>query len=57
MADKEGTSAKEIFNIDKSDFSRWYSEILKTADLVDLRYNVKGFIVYRPWLMRMAKEL
>ncbi len=57
MAAKEVTSAKEIFNIDKSDFSRWYSEILKTADLVDLRYNVKGFVVYRPWLMRMAKEL
>ncbi len=50
-------SSKDIFNIDKSDFSKWYSEILKTADLVDLRYNVKGFIVYRPWLMRMAKLL
>jgi prolyl-tRNA synthetase len=57
LAGNEGGSGKEIFNIDKSDFSRWYSEILKTADLVDLRYSVKGFIVYRPWLMRMAKAL
>ena len=57
MGESEDASAKEIFNIEKSDFSRWYSEILKTADLVDLRYNVKGFVVYRPWLMRMAKEL
>ncbi len=43
--------------MDKSDFSNWYNEIIKTADLVDLRYNVKGFVIYRPWLMRMAKEL
>lgn len=57
MAPRENTTAKEIFNIDKSDFSKWYSEIMKTADLVDLRYDVKGFVVYRPWLMRMAKEL
>ncbi len=57
MAAKGSASVKEIFNIDKADFSRWYSEILKTADLVDLRYDVKGFVVYRPWLMRMAKEL
>ena len=57
MADEGTTSSKEIFNIDKNDFSTWYSEILKTADLVDLRYDVKGFVVYRPWLMRMAKEL
>lgn len=46
-----------VFNIDKSNFSGWFSEILKTADLVDLRYDVKGFVVYKPWLMRMAKEL
>ncbi len=50
-------SSRNIFNIDKKSFSKWYSEILKTADLVDLRYDVKGFIVYRPWLMRMVKLL
>jgi len=57
LAGTETTSRKDIFNVDKSDFSNWYSEIMKTADLVDLRYNVKGFVIYRPWLMRMAKEL
>jgi len=57
LADEGTTSSKEIFNIEKEDFSTWYSEILKTADLVDLRYDVKGFVVYRPWLMRMAKVL
>jgi len=57
LASNEKTSSKEIFNIDKSDFSRWYSEIMKTADMIDLRYDVKGFVVYKPWLTRMAKEL
>lgn len=49
---------EEIFNIDKEkDFADWYNTIMKVADLVDMRYNVKGFIVHRPWLMRMVKIL
>ncbi len=41
---------KTTFNISKSDnFSEWYSEILARAEITDLRYGVKGFIVVRPW--------
>lgn len=41
---------KETFNIDKNNnFSEWYSEIINTAEIADLRYNVKGFVVIRPW--------
>ena len=41
---------KITFNIDKEkDFSNWYSEILDKAEVTDLRYNVKGFVVIRPW--------
>jgi len=41
---------KETFNIDKeNNFSEWYSEILNRAEISDLRYNVKGFVVIRPW--------
>ncbi|MBS7287243.1 MAG: proline--tRNA ligase [Candidatus Freyarchaeota archaeon] len=29
-------------------FNKWYNEILQRAELVDLRYGVKGFVVYRP---------
>ncbi|MBS7247646.1 MAG: proline--tRNA ligase [Candidatus Jordarchaeales archaeon] len=29
-------------------FNEWYNEILQKAELIDLRYGVKGFIVYRP---------
>jgi prolyl-tRNA synthetase len=31
------------------DFSTWFTEINKRAELADLRYGVKGFVVYREW--------
>ena len=33
----------------KSRFSEWFSEVIAKAELADIRYNVKGFIVFRPW--------
>ncbi len=39
------------------DFSEWYSEILYKADLADIRYNVKGFVVYRPWATLTIKKM
>lgn len=47
----------EIFNIPKADFSEWYNNILKVSDLIDQRYNVKGFIVHKPWAMRIIKQI
>ncbi|MBU3912673.1 MAG: proline--tRNA ligase [Nanoarchaeota archaeon] len=43
--------AKKItFNVSKENsFSEWYSEIVEKAEITDLRYNVKGFVVIRPW--------
>lgn len=38
-------------------FSEWYLEILKNAELVDDRYNVKGFYIMRPWLMEIVDKL
>src|SRR3989344_1238951 len=41
--------ASESFNVDKEkNFSEWYTEVLKAAELVDIRYNIKGFSVHRP---------
>ena len=59
---KHKEPSKETFNIDKDKrFSDWYSEILKTAEILDLRYPVKGFPVYRPYgfgiMKRMFQEL
>ncbi|ABL78218.1 proline--tRNA ligase [Thermofilum pendens] len=39
------------------DFSEWYSQVLSKAGLVDLRYNVQGFVVHKPWLMRIIKAI
>jgi prolyl-tRNA synthetase len=41
---------KVTFFIDKqASFSEWYSEIVQRAELADIRYNVKGFLVFQPW--------
>ena len=42
--DKKGITAEKDEN-----FSEWYSQIVKKAELGDLRYNVKGFLVFQPW--------
>ncbi len=39
----EGITAK------KEDFSKWYSQIIEKAEIVDTRLEIKGFIVIRPW--------
>ncbi|MEJ2251037.1 MAG: hypothetical protein P8Y97_15465 [Candidatus Lokiarchaeota archaeon] len=41
----------------EDNFSEWYSEILYKADLADIRYNVKGFVVYRPWATISIKRM
>lgn len=41
----------------KSDFSEWYTEITKEAGLCDLRYNVKGFVVFMPWSVSSMKKM
>lgn len=41
----------------KSDFSEWYTEITKEAKLCDLRYNVKGFVVFMPWSVASMKKM
>jgi prolyl-tRNA synthetase len=43
-------SKKTTFDISKqNNFSEWFTEILKEAEITDLRYGVKGFVVIRPW--------
>jgi prolyl-tRNA synthetase len=41
---QEGLSVKKEEN-----FSEWYSQIVEKAEITDLRYNVKGFVIIRPW--------
>ena len=49
---------KTIFNINKEkDFSNWYSEILQKAEICDVRYWVKGFVVIQPWGARIMEKI
>ncbi len=42
--------SEEGLTIKKSEnFSEWFSQIVEKAELVDLRLDVKGFIIIRPW--------
>jgi len=44
------SKSKTTFKISKeNNFSEWYTEILNAAEVTDIRYGVKGFIVIRPW--------
>lgn len=43
-------------DIDKNkNFSEWFNTIIQDAALADLRYNVKGFVVFRPWSVKSMK--
>lgn len=44
--------------IDKEkNFSEWYNTITKEAQLCDLRYHVKGFVVFMPWSVMSFKRM
>jgi len=39
------------------DFSKWYTQVVQKADLADIRYNVKGFVVFQPWSVQMMNKI
>jgi prolyl-tRNA synthetase len=39
------------------DFSQWYTDIVQKAELADLRYNVKGFLVFQPWSVLSMEKM
>lgn len=41
----------------KDDFSEWYNTITKEAQLCDLRYGVKGFVVFMPWAVMTMNRM
>ncbi len=49
---------KVTFNIDKEkNFSEWFTEIVQKAELADLRYNIKGFLVFQPWSVLAMEKM
>lgn len=48
--DEQAAEELLTFHFSKNDdFSTWFTEINKRAELADLRYGIKGFVVYREW--------
>jgi prolyl-tRNA synthetase len=41
----------------KSSFSEWFSEVIAKTELSDIRYNVKGFVVFREWAVLCMEEM
>ncbi|MDP8023077.1 MAG: proline--tRNA ligase [Nitrososphaeria archaeon] len=41
----------------KKDFSQWYDYVIYNADLIDIRYGVKGTVVYKPEAMDIIDSL
>ena len=54
MAEKE-----EIIGMTtpKSNFSEWFSEVIAKAELADMRHNLKGFLVHRPWSVMTMENM
>ncbi|MBI1978497.1 MAG: proline--tRNA ligase [Candidatus Aenigmarchaeota archaeon] len=52
MAEQEGLTVKK-----SNDFSEWYTQIVQKAELADIRYNVKGFVVFRPWAVKTMNNM
>jgi len=40
--------SKEGLSVKKENFSEWFSQVLEKAELIDLRLDIKGFMVFRP---------
>ena len=40
-------------------FSEWFTQVCSEsgAQLADVRYGVQGFVVHRPWAMRIARKI
>ncbi|MBC7085598.1 MAG: proline--tRNA ligase [Methanomethylovorans sp.] len=53
MKEKE----KEATLPDKKDFSEWYNELLQVAEIMDVRYPVKGLYVWYPFGFAIRKNV
>jgi prolyl-tRNA synthetase len=50
MAKKKKEAPLTGITVSKEEnFSGWYTELINKAELADIRYNIKGFVVYREW--------
>jgi len=57
MSDDNKEFIEESLPDKGKNLSEWYSEILQSAEIADIRYGVKGFIVYMPYGMEIMKRI
>lgn len=55
--EKVKKNSKEFSFKKNENFSEWYSDIVQKAELADLRYNVKGFLVFQPWSVLAMEKM
>jgi len=49
---EEGITAKKDEN-----FSEWFTQVVQRCELADIRYNVKGFLVFQPWSVLAMEKM
>ena len=52
MSKKQGITVRKEEN-----FSEWFTQIIQKCELADLRYNVKGFLVFQPWSVLVMEKM
>ena len=50
--DNKGITVKK-----NEDFSEWYTQVVQKAELADLRYHIKGFLVFQPWSVLAMEKM
>lgn len=50
-------AVEESLTNKEENMGEWFTEVLEKAEIVDIRYGVKGFIVYRPFGMEIMKNI
>ena len=48
---------KEGLTVKKENFSEWFSQVVQKCELADLRYNIKGFLVFQPWSVLSMEKM
>jgi prolyl-tRNA synthetase len=54
---KKEKGSKGISVGKEENFSEWYTQVVQKAELVDMRYNIKGFLVHRPWSALVIEKM
>jgi len=52
MKNQEGITVKKNTN-----FSEWFTQVVQKCELADLRYHVKGFLVFQPWSVLSMEKM